>query len=93
MVWDQTVVSRVRVVELMWKEEVVWSVFVGVQFGFVFGLVFVEVREVLVWSGFVVVVLVKVVEVVGSERRVQKAVQKKQERVESSCTLKETQAS
>ena len=27
-------------VVLMWKEEVVWSVFVGVLFGFVFWLVF-----------------------------------------------------
>ena len=51
----------------------VWSVFVGV----LFGLVFEEVREVLVWSGSVAVVLVKVVEVVGSERMVQKLVQKK----------------
>ena len=40
-----------------------------------------------------VVVLVKVVEVVGSEKMVQKTVQKKQQRVESSYTLRETQAS
>ena len=46
--------------------------FVGVLFRSMFRLVFEEVREVLVWSGSVfvvevmVVVLVKVVEVVGS---------------------------
>ena len=86
-------------VVLMWKEEVVWSVFVGVLFGLVFELVFVEVSEVLVWSGFVfvvevvVVVLVKVVEVVGSRKIVQRVVQKKQQRVSSSCALMETQAS
>ena len=77
MVWVQTEVWKVRVVVLIWKEVVVWSVFVGVLFGFVFRLVFVEVREVLVWSGSVIVVLVKVVEVVGSEKMVQKLVQKK----------------
>ena len=49
--------------------------------------------EVLVWSGFVVEVLVKVVEVVGSERMVQKLVQKKQQSVESSYALMETHAS
>ena len=63
----------------------VWSVFMGV----LFGLVFEEGMERHVWCGFVFGVLVKVVEVVGSE----KTVQKKQQRVESSCALRETQAS
>ena len=42
-----------RVVVLMWEEEVVWSVLVEVQFGSVFGLVFGKEREVLVSSWFV----------------------------------------
>ena len=80
------VVWKVRVVVLMWKEEVVWSVFEGVMFG----LVFEEGMERHVWSGFVFGVLVKVVEVVGSEKMVQKLGQKKQQKVESSYALMET---
>ena len=73
-------------------EEVVWSVFVWVLFGLVFGS---KVEEMVrrVWSGFMFGVLVKVVEVVGSEKKVQKIIQKKQQRVESSYALRETQAS
>ena len=67
MVW------RVKVVVLMWEEEVVWSVFVGVLFGSVFGImfesvfveVFVLVLVELVSSGLVFGAEVKV-EVVGS---------------------------
>lgn len=46
-----------------------------------------------VLCGLVFVVLVKVVEVVGSGKMVQMVVQKKQQREQSSCTLMETQAS
>ena len=65
-------------------EEVVWSVFVGVLFG-----PKVEEMVMLVWSGFLFGVLVKMVVVVWSEK-VQKIVQKKQQRVESSYAWRKT---
>ena len=88
----QIVVWKVRVIVLKWEEEVVWSVFVGVPFGSVFESVFVEVKEVLVSSEFMFGAEV-VVEVVGSVWKVQMLVQKKQQRVSSSCTWRERQAS
>ena len=83
----QTVVWKVRVVVLMWEEEVVWSVFVEVLFGSVFELMFGKEREVLVSSGFV---FGAEVEVVGCVWVVQKLLHKKQQRVSSSCALRGT---